>query len=123
MGTQKKMTAVLLFALACCLLTGFQPTIVSEYLHPGLTDPDLLTPDEWEELEAEYGPRETWVDELSPESPQDSREPFRRGLDGFQRDPAKAFWADPAWWSKSFFKPLGIDFMPKSKYGVPDCHA
>ena len=60
MSTPKKTTAVLMFALACCLLSGCQPTTVTDSFDPGLTEPDLLTLDQWE-LEA--------VDELGPEPP------------------------------------------------------
>ncbi len=97
---------MLLFALACCLLTGFQPTIVSEYLHPGLTEPDLLTLDQWEELEAEYGPAENWVDGLGPEPsvirsgrPEVYRKPLQVHFDA-KHEPAKSFWVDPVWWSE-----------------------
>ncbi|MDE0865234.1 MAG: hypothetical protein OSA98_15695 [Rubripirellula sp.] len=126
MSTQKKTTAVLMCALACCLLSGCQPTTVTDCFVPGLTEPDLIEPDfltldEWEDLEAEYGPSENWVDGLGPERPEDFRDPVQVHLTGFQREPAKAFWVDPVWWAESVFKPLGIDFLPKTEFGPTDC--
>jgi len=123
MSTQKKTTAVLMCALACCLLWGCQPTTVADSFDSGLTEPDLLTLDQWEALEAEYGPAENWVDGLGPERPEDSRDPVQVHLNGFQGESAKAFWVDPVWWSESFFKPLGIDFLPEAEYGPTDCRS
>ena len=110
MSTPKKTTAVLMFALACCLLSGCQPTTVTDSFDPGLTEPDLLTLDQWE-LEA--------VDELGPEPPV-----IRNGPQvHLQGERAKSFWVDPVWWIESVFQPLGIDFLPESEFGETNCRS
>ena len=126
MSTQKKTTAVLMCALACCLLSGCQPTTVTDYFDSGLTDPDLSEPeflwlDEWDDLEAEDGPSENWVDGIGPERPEDFHDPVQVHLSGLQGEPAKAFWVDPVWWAESVFNPLGINFLPKPEFGPTDC--